>query len=238
MLDDDSYPLPGAVETLREVFERLPRLGVAGGLVRDIGPDGDVVRERELGTFDWFFRGGRVGEPPADGWPAFFFPEGACMARREAFLEAGGYFEPYFFHTSEVDLATRMLALDWDVRYVPQAVFDHLKAEASRVGYAHGLRYRVRNQVWYFWLHFPASLAARRIPAYLAFDLIECCFRRVPMAWVRGIHDAWRQRRLIRGARRPLSRSVLRRAELNRGRMHIRLLLGQLGRRRVFLPWG
>jgi GT2 family glycosyltransferase len=36
MLDDDSYPLPGCVEALVEAFERDPRLGAAGGLVRDV----------------------------------------------------------------------------------------------------------------------------------------------------------------------------------------------------------
>ena len=189
-----------------------------------------MLRERELGTFDWFFRAGREGEPGPEGWPAFFFPEGACMVRREAFLEVGGFFEPYFFHTTEVDLATRLLGADWDVRYVPSAEFEHMKAGAGRVGFE-GLEYRVRNQLWYFWLHFPTRVAALRIPAYLAFDLIECTYRGVPSAWWRGVREAWRQRDVVRGARRPLPRDVIRRAELNRGRLHLRLLFGQLRRR-------
>src|SRR5207244_1244340 len=36
MLDDDSYPLPGAVEALVAAFRADPQLGVAGGLVRDV----------------------------------------------------------------------------------------------------------------------------------------------------------------------------------------------------------
>jgi GT2 family glycosyltransferase len=230
MLDDDSYPLPGAVEALQWAFEALPRLAAAGGFVRDVDANGEVLLERELGTFDWFFRAGREGEPGPEGWPAFFFPEGASMLRREAFLEVGGFFEPYFFHTVEVDLATRLLGADWDVRYVPGAKFEHMKAHAGRVGFA-GLEYRVRNQLWYFWLHFPARVAALRIPAYLAFDLIECTNRGVPSAWWRGVREAWRQRDAVRGARRPLSRDVIRRAELNRGRLHFHLLLAQLRRR-------
>ena len=49
------------------------------------------------------------------------------MVRRTAFLEAGGFYAPYFFMTSEVDLSTRMLKLGWDVRYAPAAAFEHLK---------------------------------------------------------------------------------------------------------------
>ena len=232
MLDDDSYPLPGAIETLLEVFARSPRLGVAGGLVRDVDDQGRVVKLDELGTFDWWLRGGRrPGPAPADGFPCFFFPEGGSLVRRSAYLEVGGFFEPYFFGTSEVDLATRLLAAGWDVRYVPTAAFDHMKVISGRTGGGLMRRLRVRNQIWYFALRFPTSLAIRRIPAYLAFDLVECAWHGVTRDWAAGIRAAWTERAAIRGMRQPLSREVLRRAELNRGRLHARLLLLQLAKK-------
>jgi GT2 family glycosyltransferase len=233
-LDDDSYPLPGAIEALLDVFARQPHLGVAGGLVRDVDSEGRRIREDEVGTFDWFFRAGRRAGVPPDGVPTFFFPEGASMTRRRAHLEAGGYFEPYFLGAVEVDLATRMLALGWEVRYVPAARFEHMKAQEGRSP-ARFLRFAVRNQLWYFWLRFPAALAARRMPAYLAFDLLLCLRHRALSSWWGGIRDAWQQRDLVRGERRPLPRAVIRRAELNRGRIHLRLLAAQLQRR---LPVG
>jgi GT2 family glycosyltransferase len=230
MLDDDSYPLPGAVEALSEAFESQPRLGVAGGLVRDVDEAGRVLRHDELGTFDWFFRGGRKGLAPSGGWPTFFFPEGASMIRRAAFLQVGGFFEPFFFQSTEVELSTRLLAHGWDVRYLPAARFDHMKEEGSRISKA-GLELRVRNQLWYFWMHFPTLLASRRTIFYLAFDFIECTYRGAVGAWTRGVRDAWRGQKLVRQHRQPLPRSVIRRAELNRGRLHILLLLGQLQRK-------
>lgn len=230
MLDDDSYPLPGAIETLVEMFERNPRLGIAGGLIRDVDPAGNVVKLDEPGTFDWWLRGGRrPGPAPADGWPCFFFPEGGCLARRSAFLEVGGFFEPYFFGTSEVDLATRMVAAGWDVRYQPAAVFDHMKVATARTGGGLMRRMRVRNQIWYFALRFPAGLAARRIAAYLLFDFVECAWHGVLRDYLAGIREAWTKRGDVRGMRAPLPRDVLRRAELNRGRLHVRLLVLQLG---------
>ena len=136
------------------------------------------------------------------------------MLRRSAYLEVGGFFEPYFYLSSEIDLATRLLEAGWDVRYVPHAQFDHMKAQSGRSS-DRALYFRIRNHLWYLWLRFPASVALLRSAGYLLFDLI----------------DATHQRELVRGARRPVPREIRRRAELNRGRTHVRLLAGQLRRR-------
>jgi GT2 family glycosyltransferase len=124
----------------------------------------------------------------------------------------------------EIDLSTRLLALGWDVRYLPTARFEHLRDQSGPVARLLFRRYRIRNQIWYFWLHFPTRLAIRRIPAYLAFDLIESVYYDGGRSWITGVLEAWSLRGSLRGARQPLERSVLRRAELNRGRLHVRLL--------------
>jgi GT2 family glycosyltransferase len=222
MLDDDSYPRPGAIEAALAVFAHAPEVGLVGGSVRDVDPDGQILFADEVGSFDWWLRAGRSEVPPS-GLPAFFFPEGACVVRRQAYLEAGGCFPPYFMDHG-LHQTIRLLACGWDVRYVAAAVFEHRKARAGRMSGARVLRLRVRNQLWYFWLHFPAAVALRRIPLYLAFDLIECLRRGAADAWLGGVVDAWKDRGAIRGQRRPVSRATVRRAELNRGRMHLRYL--------------
>ena len=228
MLDDDSYPLPGAVEKLRATLESDRDTAVAAGFVRDVDMDGNVLRQDELGTFDWFFRNSRDGTGRGS---IFFFPEGACMIRKTPFLQVGGFFPGYFIATSEVDLTTRLIAKGYEVAYVPDAVFDHMKAEEGRVSAPIVLRYRVRNQIWYFYRHFPLWLFALRVPAYLLFDLIECAAGRALNRWAEGVKEAWTERGAVKGTRRPLPRAVIRRAESNRGRLHLRLLLGQLRRR-------
>jgi GT2 family glycosyltransferase len=230
MLDDDSWPLPGAIEAGLAAFEGLPRLAVVGGLVRDLDLDGNVVQVDEPGSFDWFLRAGQTGDPPPGGFPAFFFPACAAFVRRSAFLEVGGFLRPLFMHNIEVELTTRLLGAGWDVRYLPTAVFEHMKAPLGVTRNPAMAKYRVRNHVWYFWMHFPPGLAARRVPAYLLFDLIEYAYRRNPSAWVEGVQTAWKDRETVRPYRRPLPREILRRAELNRGRMHLRLLWAQLSR--------
>jgi GT2 family glycosyltransferase len=226
MLDDDSYPLPGAVETLVEAFRKDDGLGVGGGLVRDVDPETGAENERGTNTFDYW-----LGDPsrPDGEVAAFFFPEGACIMRREAFLEVGGYFEPYFQSGAGLDLATTLIAHGWDVRYLPAARFVHLKAGSGRDKRVM-LRARIRNQLWYFYRHFPASVAARRIPAYLAFDLMESVKSGATSSWGRGIYAAWHERASVQGTREPLPRDIVRRAELNRGRRHLRLLADRAGR--------
>ncbi len=239
ILDDDAYPLPAAIEFMVEAFRRRRTLAVAGGLVRDLGPGGTIVKSTEVGTFDWWLRAGRRRTPP-EGLPAFFFPDGACMIRRDAFLEVGGFYEPFFLSDIDgLDLATRLLARGWDVRYYPQALFDHLKIRSGRqVNTADRRLYmRVRNGLWYFWLHFPPWVAARRMTAYLAYELVECVYRGAPGAWIGGIRAAWRDRERVRPDRRPLPRAVLRRAEMNRGRTHVRLLVEQARRRVPLGGW-
>ena len=223
MLDDDSYPLPGAIETLVGALRADPRLAVAAGLVRDVDLEGGTEKERGSDTFDWWLGGGRSEAEPGTGMPAFFFAEGASIVRREAFLEVGGFFEPYFHTNAGLDITTELIGHGWDVRYFPSARFVHLKAEAGR-DKAAMLRRRIRNQLWYFYRHFPAEVAARRIPAYLLFDLLESTKSGALRSWPGGISDAWRDRAAVRGTRRPLPRDVIRRAELNRGRLHLRLL--------------
>ena len=235
MLDDDSYPQPGCIETLSEAFARDPGLGLIAGLVLEVDRDGEILHTDAVGTFDWFLRAGHRGPVPSEGVPTFFFPEGGCMVRRDAFLEAGGFFAPYFFTVSEVDVATRLIGRGWDVRYLPAAVFEHRKAPGGRAD-ARTMRLRVRNQIWYFWLRFPAAVAARRIPAYLLFDLIECTYRGVPGSWLGAIAEAWRERGRVREFRDPLPRSAVRRAELRRGRMHLQLVAHMV--RRKLLPGG
>ena len=237
MLDDDSYPLAGAVEELVAMFERSPRLGVVGGLVRDVDEDKEVVLDTQLGTFDWWLRGGETGPAPDEGFPAFFFPEGACMVRRAAYLAVGGFYEPFFFASTEVDLATRLLAAGWDVRYQPRAAFDHMKVAAGRASVHDVLRLRIRNHFWYLWLRFPLAVAVPRIVAYALFDLLNAAYRGAPRSWLGGVVDAWRQRSLVAGDRAPVPRSLVARVEGRRLRMHAQVITRRLreGKWRSFL---
>lgn len=236
MLDDDAYPLPGAVEALVATLAAAPLTAAVGGLVRDVREpppgtppeeDTEVVLVHGPGTFDWWLGGDARDIGPA-GVRSFFFPEGASMVRRSRFLEAGGFYGPFFNAAEGIDLATRLVGHGYEVRYQPAAVFDHMKVRSGRLPSHAGLRYRVRNQLWYFWRHFPPGLRARRMAAYLLFDLAEAVFVGAVHHWWRGVRDAWTLREQVRADVRPLPREVLRVAEGRRGRRHVELLALQL----------
>jgi GT2 family glycosyltransferase len=230
-IDDDSHPEPGAVAELQRAFDRNPRLGVAGGFIRNVDDSGTIVIDEQVGSFDWFLRSGIEGDPP-EGIPAYFFPEGACMVRRDAFLQAGGFYGPYFFTLSEIDATMRLAANGWETRYFPRARFAHLKGTGSDGGGYHRMLYlRVRNELWHFWLRYPPAMALPRMLFYLAFDLVECAYRREPTAWTEGVRDAWRLRAQVAADRKPIPREVIRRVERNRARMHLALLWQQLRRK-------
>ena len=227
MLDDDAYPHPGAIEKMLEKMDADPGLAILGGFVQELDAEGNVFRRNEPGTFDWFLRAGDTGATPPGGFPAFFFPEGACMARRDAFREVGGYFEPYFSDHTEVELTTRLIAAGWDVRYLPEAVFDHMRTE-SGLSVARELEFRVRNQCWYFWMYFPPMRAAWRITSYAFFEFFDCLARGAVGSWFKALRGAWRDRALVRPYRKQLPPDVLRRAELNRMSMHWKLLFARV----------
>ena len=233
-LDDDSYPLPGAIAVMTNAMRADPTIGAIGGLVRDRDKHGNRLPDAALGSFDWWLRLGRRGDPPPNGFPTTGFSEGACVVRREAFVQAGGWFEPYFWQGGEIDLAIRLIANGWDVRYLPLAEFEHEKE--PRDDFAAFLYHQQRNRIWFYWRHFPAALAIRRVAAYLLLDFVESVHRRLPGVTWRAVRDSWRLRRLVAGTRRPLPRDVISRAELSAGRMHLRLLcaLARRSARRAF----
>jgi GT2 family glycosyltransferase len=233
MLDDDSCPNPGAVERLAEAHRHNDRLGVATGLVRDVDDAGATLQSTELGSFDWFLRRGRAGAP-SDGFDTFFFAEGACMVRRTPFLEAGGFFPPYFFTLSELDATMRLAADGWETRYFPDAGFDHFRPLVNKVPSARTLTLRTRNHQWHFWLRYPVRMAIPRMVFYGLFDLLEAVFRGHARAWWTGVTEAWRQRGDVAAHRRPLPARVLRRVEDGRAGLHIALLVGQVRRRLPF----
>jgi GT2 family glycosyltransferase len=229
-IDDDSYPLPGSLERMADAMAMSPRTAIVGAFVVEIDGQKQVVNDTAPGSFDWMLRAGAKGEPPPDGFPTYFFPEGASLARRAAIEAVGGYYEPFFFTIEGFELCSRLFAGGWDVRYLPTAPFHHMKPAKPHAAVADMLRLGARNQIWYFWMRFPAALAARRIVAYALYDLLVALSRKAARSWAAGVVDAWRLREQVRGDRAVLPRDVVRRAEMRRGRDHVRFVL-IMGRR-------
>jgi len=74
-------------------------------------------------------------------------------------------------------------------------------------------------------------VAAPRIPAHLAFDLVESVYRGMPGAWLKGVREAWTQRDTVRRYRDPIPKALVPPVEIERGRLHLHMLARALRRK-------
>lgn len=86
-----------------------------------------------------------------------FFDFVACShgLRREAALDVGGYFEPFFYMGEETDLALRLADRGWRTVIAASEPIDHLQPPARR-SYAPDF-YGRRNDVLFVWMRSPSQ---------------------------------------------------------------------------------
>jgi GT2 family glycosyltransferase len=195
---DNDVLLTGAddVERALEVFERYPAAAVVNFLIE--GPDGSVSRR------DWC----HPRDVDRDGEREFltdYVLEGASACRRDAFLDTGGYWPPFFIGHEGWDLALRLVDAGHDLVYTPAVRVRHMVdasvRPSSRIYYTF-----TRNAIWVALRnHRPATALAS-----IAKDLALMGFASARAghlgAYRRGITDAVRGARGALATRRPLSR--------------------------------
>ncbi len=173
-LDDDSYPLPGALEHASGYFAADPRLGVVALRVflRDGTEECMALPHIALG--------------------------GAALYRRTALQAVGGFDPTFFMAAEEYDTCLRLLNRGWGVRFAPGLAVEHLKSPTARRS-ARTAFYDTRNnlRVWARYLpDEPYAIYAadsRQRYCWLATDW------RSRVAALRGLAAgqwlAWRERR-------------------------------------------
>ncbi|MEU9984513.1 glycosyltransferase [Streptomyces sp. NPDC050856] len=158
--DDDSWWEPGALATAERLLDAHPRLGLLAAGVR-VGPDGgpdplnDLLAASPLGR-----------APDLPGPQVLGFLACAAVARREAYLEAGGYHPILFLGGEETLLAYDLVTRGWGVCHCPEVVAVHRPTGGVRPGRPATQR---RNAVLTAWLRRPAAVALRHTRA-LALD--------------------------------------------------------------------
>lgn len=150
--DDGELRATDIVSKCVAATERDPRVGVVSMGLLNAATDEPTGWRRTLGRL------------PYACYHASF-AGGACLMRRRAFDEAGGYPEAFTGFGEEFDLTVRLYAKGWAVLHFPDASFHHhveKTDEAWRLqvsdGYAH-LQYTLwRLYPWPWW--FVASMKA------------------------------------------------------------------------------
>jgi GT2 family glycosyltransferase len=94
----------------------------------------------------------------------------ACLIRRAAFEEIGGFDEDFFASHEDVDLSYRARLRGYRCRYMPDALVRHHGSATigtiSRFAVFHGQR----NLEWVFLKNTPASLLLRTLPGHLLYN--------------------------------------------------------------------
>src|SRR5204863_5798610 len=92
------------------------------------------------------------------GTEVFGFLAGACVMRRTAFVQCGGYHRRLFIGGEEALLAIDFMAAGWRMAYVPDIVVYH---DPSILRNARGRRrLLIRTALWCAWLRRPIPAAA------------------------------------------------------------------------------
>jgi GT2 family glycosyltransferase len=129
-LDDDSFPLPGAVARMMKHFDANPRLGAAVFTITL--PDGS----RECSAYPDVFIGCGTG------------------FRRTALEQVGGLPDDFFMQAEEYDLSLRLLAAGYDIRTFDDLHVTHLKSPTARAN-ERTTRLDVRNNLVLITRYFP-----------------------------------------------------------------------------------
>ncbi len=123
LMDDDAYPLPGAVAQMRRHFQEDPRLGAA---VFDVTlPD---------------------GSKEASAYPDVFIGAGTGLRRAAVEHQPDILPADFFMQAEEYDLSFRLIAAGWSVQRFWDMPLMHLKTPGARIG-QRTTRLDVRNNL-------------------------------------------------------------------------------------------
>ena len=142
--DDDTWWAPGSLERAAAVLDAYPRLAAVTGKVL-VGPE---RREDEASK--------RMAASPlrnelgVPGTHVLGMMAGACMFRRAAYLQAGGYEPRLFLGGEELLLALDVMSAGWAMAYLPDVQIHH-HPSAMRDSRARR-RMQHRNALWCAWL--------------------------------------------------------------------------------------
>lgn len=157
--DDDTWWASGALEAAADILDARPKLAVLNARILvgpEVRPDPAclAMAASPLAHVDG------VG-PRLTGFMA-----GANVMRTQAFLDAGGYWPPFFIGGEETLLALDILDAGGEIVYAPALKVFHWP---SKLRDAHLRQSMIaRNALWVAWMRLPWTMALQRTVSSLA----------------------------------------------------------------------
>ncbi len=170
-LDADDCLEPAMLETLVKDLEAHPQAGIARCEYRFIDESGRFADDDEK-KFRYVPKGFWTGILPRETIETPFVSvftlcgmiPSICLLRRKAFEQAGGFDENFGHHHEDADLFIRM-ALDWQVRYVPQSLVRRRRHAGQNTCDTPEFRLKAASQekkLYEKWLAAAATLDSKR----------------------------------------------------------------------------
>ncbi|MET9323384.1 glycosyltransferase [Streptomyces sp. NPDC003038] len=150
--DDDSWWEPGSLARAADLMDRHQRLGLLAARVH-VGPGQEPDPLNGMLAASPLGRAADLPGPQVLGFLAC-----AAVARREAYLEAGGYHPILFLGGEETLLAYDLAARGWGVCHCPDVIAVHCPTGGVRPGRPAVQR---RNAALTAWLRRPLPVALR-----------------------------------------------------------------------------
>jgi len=143
ILDDDSFPEINSIQRMVEEFENDDRTGIIAFDVRNYYDYKDISKsissslmKKNESKYLMGFNGAGAG------------------FRKSLFDKIGGYPEEFFLYWNEMDLAIRVLNLDYKIVEFSDIISFHKYAPSNRTS-TRGPFYYTRNLYWIYWKYFP-----------------------------------------------------------------------------------
>jgi len=144
LLNSDAFPDPSAVSELIQVFEGVPRVGIAGSYIYGLdgrphqtafrfpSPISELERALRLGFASRILSRWRVALPLPDSDREVDWVAGASMMiRREVFADVGGFDETFFLYFEETDFCLRAKLAGWSTCYARGSAVAHIGSAST-----------------------------------------------------------------------------------------------------------
>lgn len=150
--DDDTWWAAGALSTAAAILDAHPGIAVLSARIL-------VGRDHRLDPACADMARSPLSSDGLPGPRILGFMAGACVFRRDAFIQAGGYEPRLFIGGEEALLALDLAAAGWDLVYCPDIVAHH--HPSAQRNSRQRVRLLARNAVWVAWLRRPLRGAIR-----------------------------------------------------------------------------
>ncbi|MUG72489.1 glycosyltransferase family 2 protein [Paenibacillus validus] len=201
ILDDDSFPAKQAIRRMVDKFQKDPQLGVVAFDVRNYF-NYDEVKTMEAESGD-------VNTAAITKDYLMSFNGAGAGVRKDIFKEVGFYPEDFFLYNNELDVAFRILDLNYKIEFFSDVVAYHKFSPQNRASWR-APYYYTRNAFWIVWKNYPIRAAVKQT-LKLIYDCLYASMEQRTNVYLKALIAAFSQSDAIRNKRKAVRSDIVQR---------------------------